>query len=330
MTEGLTGGFPSPVGGIVALGPVPDSVQARLAPFGSVTTIGEGEECPAKLLSDAVALIARGSSRVTAELLEAAPHLRVIGRSGVGVELVDVAAATRRGIPIVVTPGTGSRAVAEGALALILSLVKRLGRLTALVQERGWAERETIQVGDLDEACLGIIGYGAIGRRVAELGRCFGMRVLVYDPYTVRPPVTDGIVAVDLEVLFQSADVVSLHAPLTDETRGLVGVELLALLQKGAVLVNCGRGGLLDLDAVHEALLDERLAGVGLDVFDPEPPPDHPLFRHPDVVLTPHVLGLSRRARRLTFEAMAEGIAAVLSGTRAPHVANPEVYGVAQ
>jgi phosphoglycerate dehydrogenase-like enzyme len=122
--------------------------------------------------------------------------------------------------------------------------------------------------------------------------------------------------------------VISLHAPLTGETTHLVDADLLARVRPGTILVNCGRGGLLDLDAVHAALLDGRLAGVGLDVYEPEPPPPggHPIFAHPAVVLTPHVLGLSRHGRRRTFEEMAEGMAAVLAGGRAPNIANPEIY----
>jgi D-3-phosphoglycerate dehydrogenase len=129
-----------------------------------------------------------------------------------------------------------------------------------------------------------------------------------------------------LHDVLAAADVISLHAPLTPETHGLIGTEALRHVRRGTVLVNCGRGGLLDLDAVHAALVDGRLSGVGLDVFEPEPPGDHPLFHHPDVVLTPHVMALSRRARALVFEEMAEGMNAVLSGGRAPFVANPDIY----
>ncbi len=192
------------------------------------------------------------------------------------------------------------------------------------MREGGWAAREELAPGDLDGATLGIVGYGRIGRRLAELASALGMRVLAHDPYADVPA---ELAVADLAALVAQSDVVSLHAPLTEETRGLVGAGLLARAKPGCVLVNCGRGALLDLDAAYEALLDGRLAGVGLDVFEPEPPPDHPLFHHPDVVLTPHVLGLTPRARRLLFEEMAAGMAAVLAGGRAPHVANPEVYG---
>ncbi len=316
-------------GPILALGPVDALVADHLLPFGEVVEAGPGGPSLAEVLPVAIGLIARGSSVVDRQLITAAPRLRVIGRSGIGVDLVDLASASERRIPVVVTPNAGTNAVAEGALALILHLVKRLGPLTELVREGRWAERESVDVGDLEGATLGIVGFGRIGLRLAELGRVLNMRVVAYDPY--GDPVTAaglGVELVDLKRLAETADVISLHAPLTTETTHLIDAAVLARVRRGTILVNCGRGGLLDLDAVHAALLDGRLAGVGLDVYEPEPPPPggHPIFRHPAVVLTPHVLGLSRRARRRTFEDMSNGMAAVLGGGRARHIANPEIY----
>jgi D-3-phosphoglycerate dehydrogenase len=201
----------------------------------------------------------------------------------------------------------------------MLHLVKRLGPLTALIREGRWSARDALPLGDLDGATLAVVGYGRIGRRVAELATAFGMRVLASDPYA--PDAEVGLL-----YALRAADVISLHAPLTPETQGLIGADTLRHVKRGAVLVNCGRGGLLDLDAAHAALLDGRLSGIGLDVFDPEPPADHPLFHRPEVVLTPHVMALSRRARALVFEEMADGMHEVLSGRRAPFIANPDVY----
>jgi D-3-phosphoglycerate dehydrogenase / 2-oxoglutarate reductase len=307
---------------ILAIGSVDDRVRARLSSHGEVVEVDpDDREAIERRLPDTVGIVARATAVIDADVL-AAPALRVVGRSGVGVDRVDLAAATRRGIPIVITPNAGTRGVAEGTLALMLHLVKRLGPLTALVREGRWAERDSLPLGDLDGATLAVIGYGRIGRRVAELAGAFGMRVLASDPYA-----DDADVA--LHDALAAADVISLHAPLTPETHGLIGTEALRHVKRGAVLVNCGRGGLLDLDAAHAALLDGRLGGVGLDVFEPEPPPDHPLFHHSDVVLTPHVMALSRRARALVFAEMAEGMDAVLSGGRAAFVANPDVYASA-
>lgn len=316
-------------GPIVALGPVDNLVAIRLRAFGDIVEASQDGASLAELLPDAIALIARGNNVVDRPLIEASPRLRVIGRSGIGVDLVDLQAASDRRIPVVVTPGAGTNAVAEGALAHILHLVKRLGPLTELVREGRWAERESVEVGDMDGATLGIVGLGRIGRRLAEMCAPFNMRIVAFDPYAdPTAAALLGVELTDLAGLAEASDVISLHAPLTAETTHVVDAALLARVRPGTVLVNCGRGGLLDLDAVHAALLDGRLSGVGLDVFDREPPPPegHPIFRHPAVVLTPHVLGLSRRGRRRIFEEMADGMAAILAGGRAPNVANPEIY----
>jgi phosphoglycerate dehydrogenase-like enzyme len=312
---------------ILAIGPADDLVRHRLADFGPYVEVAADDlEAIAEHLPSAVAIAARATAVVDAAAVEAAPKLRVIGRSGVGVDRVDVRAATARGIPVVITPNAGTRAVAEGTLALILHLVKRLGPLTDLVRDSAWDRREQLPLGDLDGATLGIVGYGRIGRRVAELAAVFGMTIIAHDPYADPATVEPHVTLTDLPTLLAGADVISLHAPLTRETQGVIDRRALAEVKRGAVLVNCGRGGLLDLDAAHDALRDGRLAGLGLDVYDPEPPDRHPVFGHPDVVLTPHVMALSRRGRQLVFAEMADGIAEVLAGRMAPHVANPDVY----
>jgi D-3-phosphoglycerate dehydrogenase len=205
-------------------------------------------------------------------------------------------------------------------LAMALHLVKRLGPLTALVRDGRWAEREQVAIGDLDGATMGIVGYGRIGRRVGELAVAFGMRVLAHDSLT--PPPSD-VGCPDLRALAAASDVLTLHVPLTERTRHLVDAALLARTRPGAILINCGRGGLLDLDAALAALESGRLGGVGLDVFDPEPAEHHPLFDHPDVALTPHVAGLSRRAQAATFADAARGVLAVITGGLPAAVANP-------
>ena len=277
------------------------------------------------LVSDAVALVVRGGgSRVSRRVIEAAPRLRVIARTGIGVDEVDVAAATRRGIPVAVVPDAGSNAVAEGALALMLVLAKRVPLLDELVREGRWAERDSVDVRDLEGATLGIVGVGRIGTRLATLGTTLGMRVIGFDPYARGDAVELGA----LPELFERSDFVSLHAPLTDETRGIVDSELLARA-RGAIFVNLARGALVSsLDDLLAALDVGNLDGVGLDVFDPEPPDvAHPLFAHPRVAASPHALGLSRAARAATARDAAEAVLAVLRGERPQHVANPEIYG---
>src|SRR4029453_17414640 len=239
-----------------------------------------------------------------------------LARTGVGVEHVDVDEATRRGIAVVVTPGAGTHAVAEGALAMILHLVKRLRATTACVAQGRWAERGTITLGDLDGATIGIVGYGRIGRRVGHLARAFGMTVIAHDPYLANSgagAADDGTELVGLDDLCSRAQVVTLHLPLTPETRHLVDTDFLSRMPFGSILVNCGRGGLVDLDAAAHALAEGRPAGLAFDVFDPEPPAHHPVFDRPDVVLSPHLMGLSAGATRATFTAAAQGVAGVLA-----------------
>ena len=269
-------------------------------------------------------LIARGGTVVGADTLAAAPRLRVIGRSGVGFDTVDVAEATRRGIPVVLARNAGADAVASGALALLLALAKRLPELDRIVKDGSWALRDTVELADLEGGTLGIVGFGRIGRRLARLVEPFEMRVLASDPYG-----TDAPELVDLPTLFRESDAVSLHAPLTAETRGIVDAELLAEAKPGLLLVNLARGGLVSsLDDLLAALEAGRLGGVGLDVFDPEPPDvSHPLFRHPRVLCSPHSLWRTPKALHAIFREMSEGVLAVLRGERWPGVANPEVYG---
>ena len=311
---------------IVATAPVAAPAPELLAELAEIVVAPADDEATlAPLVRDAVALIVHGGCRVGGGLIDAAPSLRVIARTGVGVDLVDLQAATRRGIPVLVTPGAGADAVAEGALALMLALAKRLPELDALVRQGRFDERDALEVGDLSGATLGVVGLGRIGTRVAELARAFGMEPLAHDPY-VRP---DGeIPLLDLPSLFERSQFVSLHAPLTAETRGIVDADLLARLSRGAILVNLARGALVrSLDDLLAALDSGPLAGVGLDVFETEPPDvSHPLFRHPRVLLSPHALGLSRGAKERIFREVAEGIVSVLRGGRPAAVANPEIY----
>lgn len=301
---------------VVALGDVsPGLVQGYLGE--GITFIARpGPED----LAVAEGAIVRADASVDAALLARMPKLRALARTGVGVERVDVEAATERGIAVVVTPGSGTAAVAEGAVGMALSLLKRFGPLTAMVREGRWAERAAVTLGDMEGAVLGVIGFGRIGQQVASIGRALGARPMAYDP--LAPPLA-GASCADLYELASASDVVSLHAPLTSATRHLVDQRFLAAAKAGMVLVNCARGGLVDLDALYEAVVDGRVGGVGLDVFEPEPPAHHPLFDHPNVVLTPHLMGLSERARAATFADAARGVAEVLAGRRPAALANP-------
>jgi phosphoglycerate dehydrogenase-like enzyme len=300
---------------IVATGPVPAVAEELLGEI----VVASPAELDA-LLPDAEVLIARGGTLVTEETMAAAPRLRVIGRSGVGFSEVDVEAATRRGIPVVLASTAGAQAVAEGALALVLALAKRLPELDRTVKEGRWAERDRAEIVDLHGASLGILGYGRIGRRLEVLVAPFEMRVQFCDPYV------EG--GVDLATLLSTSDVVSIHAPLTAETRGMVDADVLRGARPGLLLVNLARGALVrSLDDLLAALESGRLGGVGLDVFEPEPPDtSHPLFAHPRVLCTPHALWRTPRALDGIFREMSEGVLAALRGERPAAVANPELY----
>jgi D-3-phosphoglycerate dehydrogenase len=308
--------MPEPVPVVVGLGVV-DPVLVAEVLDGRYRFVADPTDAD---LRDAQGAIARADATIDAAFLDRAPRLRVIARTGVGVERIDLDAVTDRGIAVVVTPGTGAAAVAEGAIAMALHLVKRLGRLTQLVRSGRWADRRSVVVGDLAGSTLGVVGFGRIGQHAATLGAALGMQVVAYDPVATPP---DGVRCRTLEDLLSRSDVVTLHLPLTPDTHHLLDAERLAATKPGAILVNCSRGALLDNDAAHHALTAGRLAGVGLDVFDPEPPEHHPLFDHPDVVLTPHLMGLSTRATAATFTAAATGVADVLEGREPTAVANP-------
>jgi D-3-phosphoglycerate dehydrogenase / 2-oxoglutarate reductase len=273
-------------------------------------------------LAVAQGAIVRADAVVDKAFLDRAPRMRVLARTGVGTDLVDLDTATARGIAVVVTPGSGTGAVAEGVIAHAIALVKRLGQYTTLIREGRWTQRTAGgPPGDMDGATIGIIGYGRIGRRVGALAEAFGMRVLAYDPFA--PPPAE-VACSDLDELVAASDVLTLHVPLTAENHHMVNGEFLGRAKPGAVLVNCGRGGLLDLDAALAALESGQLSGVGLDVFEPEPPAHHAIFDHPGVSLTPHMMGLTRRGTELTFADAAQGVVEVLAGRKPAAVANPD------
>src|SRR6478735_2574190 len=197
-------------------------------------------------LATADAAIVRAAFTVDKAMLDRMPALKVLARTGVGTDLVDVAEADRRGIPVVITPGSNTSAVAEGVFAHLLAAVKRLSTLTALVREGRWNQRGAVTVGDLDGKTLGIVGFGRIGRRAASIAAAFDMRVRAYDPYV---DVAAEYRCDSVEELLAASDFVTLHVPLTADNHHLINAERLALLRPGSVLVNCSRGALIDLDA---------------------------------------------------------------------------------
>ena len=315
---------------IVTTGPITDECRASLSVVAEVQELpDDNEETLMAAAPSAIAFVVRGTSRLSRKVIESAPGLLVIGRSGIGVDGVDMEAATERGIPVIVTPHAGVNAVAEGVFTLVLAITKRIRDLDVAVRNGNWADRDNLALGDLDGATLGIVGLGRIGSRVATVASAFNMTVVAFDPYiNETTPEGPAIEFLSLNELFECSDFISLHAPLTPETRGMVSAELLQTCKPGTVLVNLARGGLIEsLDALLSALDTGALAGIGLDVFDEEPPNlSHPIFRDERVLFSPHALGLSNRARHNIFSDMASGILAILAGERAPNIANPEIH----
>lgn len=253
----------------------------------------------------------------------AAPRLRVVARHGAGHDTVDVAALTRRGILLTITPEANSDAVAEHTILLMLAAARHLPENMALLREGRWG-REPPRIGrEIGRRSLLIIGFGRSGQRVARIARGFGMRVLVHD----RPAKAAAIEAAgcrpapDLFAALAGADIVSLHCPATERTRGMVDRRFLAAMKPGAILINTARGSLLDEAAVAEALWQGRLAAAGLDVFAEEPVSlDNPLLAAPNVVLTPHVAAGSAEAMRNMAMGAAEAVLAVFAGRPDPAV----------
>jgi D-3-phosphoglycerate dehydrogenase len=227
---------------------------------------------------------------ITAEVFEALPQLRIVSRYGVGVDIVDTDAAQARGVWVCNVPDYGTGEVALHAVAMLLALLRNLAGHDREVRAGRWSYQLGGQLHRPNGLTLGLLGLGRIGRLTAERAAPWFANCVAYDPNLPDDAWPDGIERLDLPELFGRSNAVSLHLPLTDATGGLVGTDLLARMPFGSYLVNTARGGLVDLDAVFNALMEGRLAGVALDVLPQEPPPkDHPLLTHPRALLTPHV-----------------------------------------
>ena len=267
------------------------------AGFTAIEPPGNGPLTPADLMAAmpaADAMIA-GGEPVPGEVIAACPRLRVIARTGVGYDAVDVAEATARGIVVTITPGTNHESVAEQAFALLLSVAKETIPRDGSTRAGGW---DRTPVRPLRGTTLGLVGLGRIGRAMATRAVAFGMDVIAFDQAADTDfDARHGIRRVDLDDLLANSDVVSLHLPLTPETRGLFDRRAFARMKPGSILINTARGGLVDEAALNAALTSGHLAGAGLDVFESEPPSRaNPLFSLPNVVVSPHLAGADARA----------------------------------
>src|SRR5574338_238437 len=259
------------------------------------------------------ALAVRSATKVTARLLERAARLKVVGRAGVGVDNVDLDAATRRGVVVMNTPGGSSITVAELALAMIMSLYRHVPGATASVKAGRW-EKKRFQGREIAGKTLGVVGIGNIGSVLVDRALAMKMRVIAYDPFISADAAAKlGVALVDLDTVWREADVISLHVPLTEQTRNLVDAGVLSRMKRGALLVNCARGGIVDERALADALASGHLGGAAMDVFEQEPPPpDHPLLKLDGFVATPHIGAATEEAQSAVAVAVAEQLAAYL------------------
>lgn len=244
----------------------------------------------AAIVGDYDGLVVRSATKVTAAILAKAGKLKVIGRAGAGVDTIDVEAATRAGVLVMNTPGQNANGVAELVFAHMLSLIRHVAVGTQSLREGRW-EKKNLSGTELKGKTLGLLGFGAIGRRVAAIAEAFGMTIMAYDPFLNENQIrSGGARPAGLDDILKEADFVSLHLPRTAETANMIDAAALAKMKPGAFLINCARGGLVDEAALVEALKSGRLGGAGLDVFAAEPPaPDHPLFALDNFVGTPHI-----------------------------------------
>lgn len=273
------------------------------------------------------ALLCLLTERIDAELMDAiGSQVKVISSMSVGVDHVDLAEATRRGIPIGNTPGVLTDATADQAFALLLAAARRITEAERFLRAGKWVTwSPSLLLGaDMVGSTLGIVGFGRIGQAVAKRAQGFDMRVIYHDP-TAEPAY--GAEHVDLDTLLRESDFVSIHVPLTKDTRHLVNADFLSKMKSNAVLVNTARGGVLDQAALYNALKTNRIFAAALDVTDPEPlPMDSPLLELENCLIVPHLGSASKRTRDQMSLLAAQNLIAGLNGERLPHCANPEVY----
>jgi D-3-phosphoglycerate dehydrogenase len=277
--------------------------QAEVVTDGDLESIGQYQ-----------ALIVRSATKVNADLLQRASRLQVIGRAGVGVDNIDLEAARERGIIVVNAPEAASQAVAEHALGLMLALARRIPAADASIRSGAWEKRNFKGV-ELNGKVLGILGVGRIGALLAKKARALGMQCVGFDALLSHDEIQSREVRpVLLDELLAQSDYVSLHVPLSDDTRGMMNADALALMKHGAYLISTARGGVVDEGALLQALNAGQLAGAALDVFEHEPPQQSALVSHPAVVSTPHIAAQTEEAQRRAALEVAEEVLSALQG----------------
>jgi D-3-phosphoglycerate dehydrogenase len=303
---------------------IADGGLQRLRDLGHYVDVqlGLSPEALLEAVRGANALIIRSATKVTAEVLDAGTDLVVVGRAGIGLDNVDVEHATKRGVMVVNAPQSNILSAAEQTMALLLAQARNIPQAHAALTNGRW-ERSRWEGVELADKVLGIVGLGRIGKLVAQRASAFGMRLLAYDPFVGPERARQiGVELVELEELMARSDFVTIHATKTKDTEGLLGKDLLAKAKPGLRVINVGRGGIVDEDALAEAISSGRLGGAALDVFASEPTTESPLFALDSVVVTPHLGASTREAQDKAGDTIAEQVALALAGDFVPFAVN--------
>ncbi|MFQ5838455.1 MAG: hydroxyacid dehydrogenase [Thermoplasmata archaeon] len=278
-----------------------------------------------EIIGDYDVLVVRSRTKVTREVLRRGTSLRVVARAGVGVDNIDVEAATERGIMVVNAPAGSTQSVAELAVGLMLCLARRIPEADRSMKEDRW-EKSRLKGVELAGKVLGLIGSGRIGGRVATICQALGMTVIAFDPYLQEEVARErGIELTRLDDVLQRSDFISIHAALTEETSHMISHPQLSMMKRTAYLINCARGKIVDEEALVEALQDGRIAGAGLDVYEKEPPSGSPLLELGNVILTPHIGASTAEAQRRTGLLAVEQVTKAVMGDEPEFLVNKEV-----
>lgn len=290
--------------------------------FEATQKFGMCEEDLVSCIPEYDALIIRSETKVTDSVINAASRLRVIGRAGVGLDNVDIEAATRKGIVVMNTPGGNTISAAEHTISLVLALSRNIPQANASLKEGRW-DRKKFQGTEVYGKTLGIVGLGRVGSEVARRAQGLEMKVIACDPLISKQRVQElGIVLFDLEQLLPQVDYLSLHTPLTQKTRNLIGEREISLMKEGTRIINCARGGIIDEEALYRALKEGKLKGAALDVFEVEKPFSSPLVELDSVVLTPHLGASTEEAQRRVAVDIASQVMDILEGREIRNAVN--------
>jgi len=289
-------------------------VFSELDPEGLLNEIGKYD-----------ALVVRSRTKVTKEVINKGKNLKVIGRAGVGVDNIDVPEATKRKIPVVNAPGGATVSVAELTFAHMLSLARNLSKSDKTMKNGEW-EKKTLKGTELCDKTLGLIGSGRIGTEVGKMAIAFGMKVIVYDPYLSKETAEEqGFELADLDSLLKNSDFISIHTPLTDETKKMIDEKEFKKMKNTAFIVNCARGGIIDENALYNSLKEGKIRGAALDVYENEPPKNSPLLTLDNIVFTPHIGASTKEAQIRAGTITAEQVLKILNNEKPDFCVNKEI-----